>query len=423
MNKTLLDQPSGQGPDVLERSPEYRRLAKELRRQKRLGAVGALGFLALLVSGWNATEDSTTVKAQRFVLQGADSKELAVLNSTAGRPALSLFDENGQARIVVEVKEGGAAVTIRDAQGMNRLFGSVGDDGAGKLVLGDIDKNTYLGLLHQPDGLAGLVLQGGESEDPTIGLMHTPAEGTGLILGQSGWGQVRLPAVPEARTPCSDRDGKGRASLGASDEMVGLTINDHDEKGRVALAVGEDGDAMLSINDRDQKGRVALSVDSDGSPGLELAARGTKGGVNLEVRPDDSPILSLMGVDGLAQVQMELKPDGEAVALVAGRGKANQGRAMISVTPEGVPAILVNNKDQNGSLMLGPIPDGSIGLGIFDKNGSVRAALSVEKVGGTPSLHFLDAAGKAIYMAPPKPPRRPDVGRLDERSEPGRVGE
>ena len=69
MDNTLMDQSKGPGPDGAERSPEFRQLERELRRQKRLGAAVALGFLALLLSGWNAAEDTTTVEAQRFVLR------------------------------------------------------------------------------------------------------------------------------------------------------------------------------------------------------------------------------------------------------------------------------------------------------------------------------------------------------------------
>ena len=110
-------------------------------------------------------------------------------------------------------------------------------------------------------------------------------------------------------------DGKGRASLGASDELLGLTIFDHDEKGRVGLGVGEDGDAALSITDRDETVRVALKVDPDGSPSLGLAGKGPNGSLMLGPIRTDWIGLGILDKNGDIRADLIVQKDSGASRL------------------------------------------------------------------------------------------------------------
>jgi len=113
-----------------------------------MGIAILAGTITWGVAGATGCAHATKViRADRFVLVDANGKTRAELGMSKDGPGLWLYDENGNVRTMLEVREGkGAGLTLVDDNCRAGARLDVNKDGAG-LVMCDVYGKTRVGLM------------------------------------------------------------------------------------------------------------------------------------------------------------------------------------------------------------------------------------------------------------------------------------
>jgi len=258
-----------------------RELARAKRRNRWLVAVAGLAVVGLILA-WTLAKTTQAVLAQAaggaekvirantFIVEDANGKELAMLGVDAGRPVLYLFDENGKVRAMLGVGANGAAMGLFDENDNPRAWlAAVGDRAAVEVF----DENGMSrARLDMTAGNPGLSLSD-ENGEPRAMLIAFK-DGPGLSL--------------------RDANGKSRAMLGVDADGPVLALLDEKGKRRAALAAFAVGSG-LEVSDENGKPRAMLGAFKDG-PGLSL-------------RDENGKVIWAAGVaDGVATTPRQVTP-------------------------------------------------------------------------------------------------------------------
>ena len=126
-----------------------RELGRAKRRNQWLVAVVGLAVVGLILAWtWSKTTATTqaqavggaekVIRANTFIVEDANGKELAKLAVGPTGPVLGLKDANGKTRAMLFVDEAGPVLSLSDEDGEERASLSVGKNGPG---LGLSDEN------------------------------------------------------------------------------------------------------------------------------------------------------------------------------------------------------------------------------------------------------------------------------------------
>jgi len=233
-------------PDVQSVLERLGKLERQNRRLKRAGSLALTAVAALLLMG-QATPESRTIEAERFIVIDSAGKTRAVLSMILDGPHLVMYDEKGEMRVNLRVGPDGPLLAF--------------DNEAGKPQTELTAVKGFNGLLtYNYAGTPSTVL-GEEEKGPALRLFD--ADGKPHI---ELWSTNQAPQM-------SFRDAAGRERavmyLEPQSGAPSIAFYDQREKIMTALYAAEMG-PTLRLNDSDENPRVELGVRKDGAPSLHM---------------------------------------------------------------------------------------------------------------------------------------------------------
>lgn len=203
---------------TLESLAERVNRVERQNRRLRIGVVVALLLIVAVAASAVSlvkARKPKALEAERFVLRDADGKMRADLGLTKEkRPALTLYDAKGTARVSLDLAEEGPSLVMHNAQGKKQVA---------------LTTTKHSNSLHISDGNGRRRIS--------------------LLVG-TPLGRRRMERY--ARIHLWDTSGHQRAHLSADEWASALSLN-HPEKGWASLRVSEGQDPSLEL--MDVKGR------------------------------------------------------------------------------------------------------------------------------------------------------------------------
>lgn len=174
-----------------------------------------------------------------------------------------------------------------------------------------------------------------------------------------------------------DRNGTGRASLGAGTTGGALVMTDEKEKPRLAMATQKDGTAFFTVGDDQGNQRVVLSSHGK-EAGITLydERKIVRGGFG--VSSDDLSRFSISNGDQNAEAELMVSPSGDSTLAL----KRADGPSM-GMTVNGRSAKLLAKDQKNKTRgSFGIEEKGATTLSFLDQSGKEKAMIAVDS-GGT----------------------------------------
>lgn len=215
-------------------------------RRYRLGAI-ALGLSAFAWVACGVAQPKSELKAERFVLLGADGREQGVLElDSKGHPTLLM--RQGDSSVLLTTN--GPSLLLRGPDGKTGAYLGIDTKNDVRLDLTSARVLDGLRLVTHEDGSAGVYV-----------LDTTGRERAALESFSSGGAAVNL----------REASGKVRAQFALDAAgMPNLLLMDGVGQRRIGMVVGQDGNGLLELADERGRPRTQLTTQFDGSPRLDM---------------------------------------------------------------------------------------------------------------------------------------------------------
>ncbi len=194
-------------------------------------------------------------------------------------------------------------------------------------------------------------------------------------------------AVPDEvkahRFALVDGDGKDRGGLDVGKDGPSLAL-DFTAKNGVSLSLTDMGPA-LSLNGN--KGNALLTFTETGPM---LVLRNNKGKTILN-STETGPVLTLGGENGKCGVTLQGDERRSGLGIWDKNGK---NRAALSINENGLPGLHLCDENGKNRDVLGVNENGLPALLLYDENGILRAGLVIDPKSKTPRLGLFDENGR-----------------------------